>query len=59
MDNDREVDIEIQLSELKVWADRSLFYLAKLFTPAFKRRSNIITPYFLVLTVFAFDQPEQ
>ena len=27
-----EVDIEIQLSELAVWADRSLFYLAKMFT---------------------------
>jgi predicted transposase/invertase (TIGR01784 family) len=32
MDNDSEIDIEIQLSELKVWADRSLFYLAKMFT---------------------------
>ncbi|MEY8516052.1 Rpn family recombination-promoting nuclease/putative transposase [Lachnospiraceae bacterium 29-84] len=30
MDNNREIDIEIQLSELKVWADRSLFYLAKM-----------------------------
>lgn len=32
MNNDREIDIEIQLSELKIWADRSLFYLAKMFT---------------------------
>ena len=32
MDNDSEIDIEIQLSELKVWANRSLFYLAKMFT---------------------------
>jgi len=32
MKNDKEIDIEIQLSELKVWADRSLFYLAKMFT---------------------------
>ena len=30
LDNDREIDIEIQLSELRVWADRSLFYLAKM-----------------------------
>ena len=26
-----EIDIEIQLAELKVWADRSLFYLAKMY----------------------------
>ena len=32
MDNDSEIDIEIQLSELTVWADRSLFYLSKMFT---------------------------
>ena len=32
MDNNREIDIEIQLSELAVWADRSLFYLSKMFT---------------------------
>ena len=30
MDGDREIDIEIQLTELGVWADRSLFYLAKM-----------------------------
>ena len=36
MNNDREIDIEIQLSELKVWADRSLFYLAKMFTDQIK-----------------------
>lgn len=36
MDNDREIDIEIHLSELKVWADRSLFYLAKMFTEQIK-----------------------
>ena len=27
MNNDTEIDTEIQLSELKVWADRALFYL--------------------------------
>uniref|UniRef100_UPI004056F018 Rpn family recombination-promoting nuclease/putative transposase n=1 Tax=Agathobacter sp. TaxID=2021311 RepID=UPI004056F018 len=31
MNNDLEIDIEIQLSELKVWADRSLFYLSKMY----------------------------
>lgn len=36
MNNDREIDIEIQLSELKVWADRSLFYLAKMYTEQIK-----------------------
>ena len=30
MDSDRESDIEIQLSGLSVWAERSLFYLAKM-----------------------------
>ncbi len=28
MNNDTEIDTEIQLSELKVWADRSLFYIS-------------------------------
>lgn len=32
MNDDTEIDIEIQLSELKVWADRSLFYLSKMYT---------------------------
>ena len=32
MNNNVEIDIEIQLSELKVWADRSLFYLSKMYT---------------------------
>ena len=32
MNNLVEIDIEIQLSELKVWADRSLFYLSKIYT---------------------------
>ena len=31
MNNLVEIDIEIQLSELKVWADRSLFYLSKMY----------------------------
>ncbi len=32
MNNDTEIDIEIQLAELRVWADRSLFYLSKMYT---------------------------
>ena len=32
MNNLVEIDIEIQLAELKVWADRSLFYLSKMYT---------------------------
>lgn len=32
MNNNTEIDTEIQLSELKVWADRSLFYLSKMYT---------------------------
>lgn len=31
MNNDTEIDTEIQLSELNVWADRSLFYAAKMY----------------------------
>ena len=31
MNDDTEIDIEIQLNELKVWAERSLFYLAKMY----------------------------
>lgn len=36
MNDNTEIDIEIQLSELKVWADRSLFYLAKMYTEQIK-----------------------
>jgi len=32
MNNDTEIDTEIQLSELLVWPDRSLFYAAKMYT---------------------------
>ena len=32
MNNDTEIDTEIHLSELKVWADRSLFYISKMYT---------------------------
>ena len=32
LNNDSEIDIEIHLSQLKVWAERSLFYLSKMYT---------------------------
>ncbi len=32
MNDNTEIDIEIQLAELRVWADRSLFYLSKMYT---------------------------
>ena len=32
MNNNTEIDIEIQLAALNVWADRALFYLAKMYT---------------------------
>jgi len=32
MNDDTEIDTEIQLSELRVWADRALFYLSKMYT---------------------------
>lgn len=32
MNDSTEIDIEIQLSMLNVWADRALFYLAKMYT---------------------------
>ncbi len=31
MNDETEIDIEIQLTELRVWADRSLFYLSKMY----------------------------
>ncbi len=37
MNDNMEIDIEIQLAELKVWAERALFYLSKMYT-------NQITP---------------
>ncbi len=40
LNDSQEIDIEIQLSELKVWADRSLFYLSKMFIEQIKPRDN-------------------
>ena len=40
MNNDTEIDIEIQLSALNVWADRALFYLSKMFTEQIRAGQN-------------------
>ena len=37
MNNNTEIDTEIHLSELKVWADRSLFYISKMYTEQIKQ----------------------
>ena len=40
MNDDTEIDIEIQLAELSVWADRSLFYLAKMYAEQIQAGQN-------------------
>jgi predicted transposase/invertase (TIGR01784 family) len=40
MNNNMEIDIEINLAELKVWQERSLFYLAKMYTEQIKPGQN-------------------
>ncbi|NDO46018.1 Rpn family recombination-promoting nuclease/putative transposase [Clostridium sp. MD294] len=40
MNNNTEIDIEIQLSPLTVWADRSLFYLSKIYTEQIQSGQN-------------------
>lgn len=49
MNNNAEIDIKIYLSQLKIWAERSLFYLLKMYTDqispgqnynVFKRRED-------------------
>lgn len=40
LNDDTEIDTEIQLSELKVWADRSLFYVSKMFTEQIEKGQN-------------------
>ncbi|KAI4452818.1 hypothetical protein C823_007403 [Eubacterium plexicaudatum ASF492] len=32
LNDDTQIDTEIQLSELKIWADRALFYISKMYT---------------------------
>ncbi len=36
MNDDTEIDIKIQLAELKVWGDRSLFYMSKMYVDQIK-----------------------
>lgn len=31
LNDNNEIDIEVQISEVKVWTERSLFYLAKMY----------------------------
>ncbi len=40
LNNSTEIDIEIQLSMLNVWADRALFYLAKMYTEQIRPGQN-------------------
>lgn len=40
LNDNTEIDIEIQLSELSVWAGRSLFYLAKMYTEQISSGQN-------------------
>ena len=40
LNNATEIDIEIQLSMLNVWADRALFYLAKMYTEQIRPGQN-------------------
>ena len=37
LNNDTEIDTEIQLSELAAWADRSVFYLSKMYVNQIKK----------------------
>ena len=40
LNDDTEIDIEVQLSELTIWADRALFYLAKMYTEQISAGEN-------------------
>ena len=40
LNNKMEIDIEIQLSELRVWAERSLFYLSKMYAEQIEPGQN-------------------
>ena len=43
LNDDTEIDIEIQLAELSIWADRALFYLAKMYTDQLSPGENYTT----------------
>ena len=40
LNDDTEIDIEVQIAEIKVWAERSLFYLAKMYAEQIKSGEN-------------------
>ncbi len=40
LEDGTEIDIEIQLTALRVWAERSLFYLSKMFTEKLRPRES-------------------
>ncbi len=40
MNNDTEIDVEIQLTELRAWVERSLFYIAKMYTEQIEEGQN-------------------
>jgi len=40
LNSEMEIDVEIQLSELAVWPERSLFYLSKMFTEQIEQGQN-------------------
>ena len=40
MNDNTQIDTEIQLSELKIWADRALFYLSKMYTDQIEKGQN-------------------
>ena len=40
MNDDTHIDTEIQLSELKIWGDRALFYISKMYTDQIETGQN-------------------
>ena len=40
MNDDTQIDTEIQLAELKIWADRALFYISKMYTEQIEKGQN-------------------
>lgn len=40
MNDDTEIDVEIQLTKFQAWAERSLFYIAKMYTDKIEAGQN-------------------
>ncbi len=40
MNDDTHIDTEIQLSELKIWGDRALFYISRMYTDQIEKGQN-------------------